>query len=85
MQLHNHYMYNWAPIAEFKNVEFNSRWEEKIYRLSDIQTDYDGDKNVSSQKSGDALLTSKVRIFLQDTQFSSLPAELRAQIQNGEV
>ena len=75
MSIHEHYFYNLAPIAEFTNMEFSERWEEKVYRLGENHTKYEGLENVSNKKSNAGLLTQKVRIFLQDTQYSVLSEE----------
>ena len=56
-------------------MEFSERWEEKVYRLGENHTKYKGLENVSEQKSSDGLLVQRIRIFLQDTQYSSLSEE----------
>ena len=56
MDMHRHYMYNYAPIAELNEMEFAKRWDEKVYRLGENHTKYQGLENVSDQKSHNGLL-----------------------------
>ena len=59
MALPSRYLKNWAPIAEFDDMEFEERWQEKLYRLGDNYTKYKGlnkIQNVYEHKSLDQIL-----------------------------
>ena len=64
MQMHTNYFREYAPIIELDDMEFENRWQEKVYRLGENYTKYKSLKNVSEHKSFDGILVQQIRIFI---------------------